>query len=78
MNTFRYFRIFNNVSGLDLGIFGGEDADAAIRLMLDDAGVADDEAADASVEAVEVDAATVSDLDKTQIEALRERYGWND
>lgn len=56
----RYFKVYNDQSGLDLGIFCGADSEDAIRLMLDDAGVADDEAADATVKAVEVDAATVS------------------
>jgi hypothetical protein len=38
--------------------------------------VADDEAADATVKAVEVDAATVSEKDKAELDALRARHGW--
>lgn len=72
----RYFKVYNDQSGLDLGIFCGDDAEDAIRLMLDDAGVADDEAADATVKAVEVDAATVGEKDKAELDALRARHGW--
>lgn len=66
----RYFKVYNDQSGLDLGLFCGDDADEAIRLMLDD------EAADATLKAVEVDAATVSDKDKAELDALRARHGW--
>jgi hypothetical protein len=77
MTTLRYFLITNTTSGLDLGIFAGECADYAIRLMLDDAGCGD-ERADSSIKAIEVDAASVSDEEKAQIERLREENGWNE
>lgn len=77
-NSLRYFRIVNTETGADLGIYGGETPDYAIRLMLDDAGCGPDEGADATIQAVEVEASTVSAADKALIERLRDENGWNE
>lgn len=74
--TINYYRIINTSSGVDLGVFGGRDEDEAIRLMLDEAGVADDEAADATVEALLMRAEDVSEDDRFSVEMLRERHNW--
>lgn len=74
----RYFRIINTESGADLGIFGGETEDYAIRLMLDDAGCGPDEGADATIKAVEIPADEVCAADKAIIARLRDENGWNE
>ncbi len=54
------YEIIQSTSGASLGIYEGEDEDAAIRAMLADAGAPDAEA-DPGLEAIELDPESLHD-----------------
>ena len=78
MKTINYYMIYNATSGHAFGVFGGVDAEEAIDLMLDDAGVEDGDVTGLDeIKATPVEPQDVTADDVRVVAELRKKFGYD-